>query len=219
MTKKKIFIARDWISAYSDFVLKNDHSPSSVYAFTRSIDREESEFYRFFASFKTLESEVFKSLLESSINTLKSSEEFDSYDTRNQLLGFYYTFFENLTSNRSFILFLLKDNKDKLKGLASLGPLREGFIDFVKSLKIDSMDLKQEQLEKIKNRSIQETAWIQLLITLKFWMEDTSASFEKTDIFIEKSINTSFDLMDTKPLRSLIDLGKFMVKEKMNTNL
>jgi hypothetical protein len=50
---------------------------------------------------------------------------------------------------------------------------------------------------------------------MKFWLEDTSSSFEKTDIFIEKSVNTSFDLLDIKPLKSIIDFGKFLFKEKV----
>ena len=53
---------------------------------------------------------------------------------------------------------------------------------------------------------------------MKFWMDDTSKGFEKTDIFIEKGINTSFDLINVKPLKSLIDLGKFIVKEKIHWN-
>ena len=47
-------------------------------------------------------------------------------------------------------------------------------------------------------------------------MDDTSASFEKTDVFIEKSVNTSFDVLQVTPLKSVIDLGKFLFKEKMN---
>ena len=54
---------------------------------------------------------------------------------------------------------------------------------------------------------------------LKFWLEDTSESFEKTDVFIEKSINTSFDLLDTKALKSMLDLGKFIFKEKKHFKL
>jgi len=59
-----------------------------------------------------------------------------------------------------------------------------------------------------------EGAWIQFLFILKFWLEDTSKSFEKTDIIIEKSVNTVVDLLDTKPLESLLDLGKFLWKER-----
>ena len=46
-------------------------------------------------------------------------------------------------------------------------------------------------------------------------MDDTSPSFEKTDVFIEKSVNTTFDLLDVAPLKSLIDFGKFIFKEKI----
>jgi hypothetical protein len=50
-------------------------------------------------------------------------------------------------------------------------------------------------------------------------MKDSSTSFEKTDVFIEKSIHASFDLIDTKPIKSIIDLGKFLLKEKMGFKL
>jgi hypothetical protein len=78
--------------------------------------------------------------------------------------------------------------------------------------------LQQEQLGKIQDKTMQESSWIQLILTMKFWLDDTSPSFEKTDIFIEKSINSRFDLLDTKPLKSLLDFGKFILKEKINFN-
>ena len=81
---------------------------------------------------------------------------------------------------------------------------------------LERIELKQETLEKIQNTSIKESSWLHLMITIKFWLDDTSASFEKTDIFIEKSINAKFDLMDIKPLKSIIDFGKFILKEKVN---
>ena len=57
-----------------------------------------------------------------------------------------------------------------------------------------------------------------MVICIKFWMDDDSAGLEKTDIFIEKSINTGFDLINVQPLKSVIDLGKFLFHEKMNMN-
>ena len=45
-------------------------------------------------------------------------------------------------------------------------------------------------------------------------MEDESPAFEKTDIYIEKSVKASFELMNIAPLESLIDFGKFIFKEK-----
>jgi hypothetical protein len=55
-------------------------------------------------------------------------------------------------------------------------------------------------------------------LTLKFWIDDTSPGFEKTDIFIEKSVNTSFDVLNVAPIRTLIDFGKFIFKEKIQMN-
>jgi hypothetical protein len=52
-------------------------------------------------------------------------------------------------------------------------------------------------------------------MTIKFWLDDSSAAFEKTDLYIEKSVNASFDLLNTIPLESVLDFGKFLVKEKM----
>lgn len=81
--------------------------------------------------------------------------------------------------------------------------IREGNED--KSVKI----LKQSET------IFSEAAWLQLLFILKFWMDDNSAKFESTDIVIEKSVNTVFDLFDSTALESLLDFGKFMWKEKM----
>jgi hypothetical protein len=69
---------------------------------------------------------------------------------------------------------------------------------------------------KVTEPVFSEGAWLQFLFLLKFWMDDTSKGFEKTDVLIEKSVNTVVDLLDTKPLESLFDLGKFLWKEKMN---
>ncbi|MNE93588.1 hypothetical protein D3C87_1812930 [compost metagenome] len=52
-------------------------------------------------------------------------------------------------------------------------------------------------------------------MTLKFWLEDASPAFEKTDIFIEKSVKATFELMNITPIDSLIDFGKFIFKEKI----
>jgi hypothetical protein len=46
-------------------------------------------------------------------------------------------------------------------------------------------------------------------------MEDSSAGFEKTDVVIEKSVTTIFDVFENTPLDSLLDFGKFLYKEKM----
>ena len=90
------------------------------------------------------------------------------------------------------------------------------FGNFTKTLHIDTINIKLETLEKLQDKGIQEGFWLQFLMIMKYWMEDTSSSFEKTDLFIEKSVQASFDVLQTKPAQSIIDLGKFLLKERMN---
>jgi len=82
--------------------------------------------------------------------------------------------------------------------------------------KLKKSILIKKKIEKFQNKAIKNVFWAQFLILIKFWIDDTSSSFEKTDIFIEKNVQASFDLIQTQPLKSLLDLGKFFLKEKMD---
>ena len=216
MAKKKSISQSDLITLYMDYVLMHDHKPKSVYAFAKDNNFNESKFYEFFTSFEALEQSIFKVFFDNTHNALDKSEDYQSFDARNKLLSFYYTFFENLTANRSYVVHALKGNKNDMKSLKVLSHLKKSFNNYIEHLGINLIDVKQDQLQKIQNRGLKESAWFQLLVTMKFWLDDTSPSFEKTDIFIEKSVKASFDLIDTTPLKSIIDFGKFLFKEKMH---
>lgn len=218
MAKKKSISSADIMSYYMDYVLQHNAQPTSIYNFAKANNFEEQEFYKYFGNFNALEQSIFKEFFDNAYNLLEKNEDFKSFDSRNKLLSFYYTFFEILTMNRSFVFYMLKRDKDHLQKHRSLLKLKERFTLFIKHLDIVVFEVKEEKLEKAQNMSIQQSAWLQLMITIKFWLEDTSPSFEKTDIFIEKAVNTSFDLIDIKPLKSIIDLGKFLYKEKMHMN-
>ena len=216
MAKKKTITQNDIISFYMDYVIENNENPKSVYAFAKANNFEESKFYMHFGSFEAIEKQVFNTFFNNTITVLGKSKEYQSYDSRNKLLSFYFTFFENLTANRSYVIYVLHQHKNNLKGLSLLSGLKKSFTNYIESLDIEMITINQEQIDKIQTRALQETAWLQLLLTLKFWMDDTSASFEKTDIFIEKSVNTSFDVLNVAPLKSMIDFGKFIFKEKIH---
>lgn len=218
MAKKKTISREDIITCYMDYVLEHNENPKSVYNFTKINGFEEAVFYNFFGSIEAIEKHIFKTFYDNTIKGLESSEAYETFDARNKLLSFYFTFFENLTANRSYVVYALKPLKNNLKGILVLSDLKKMFNTYIANLDIETLDIKEEKLEQIQTKVLQETAWIQLMLTLKFWLDDTSAGFEKTDIFIEKSVNTSFDIINIAPLKSVIDFGKFLFKEKMNMN-
>lgn len=218
MAKKKSVSKNDILTWYMDYVLEHDANPKTVFAFAKMNNFEEAKFYEYFASFDAIEKGIFEAFFTNSINALYKSEDYKIFDARNKLLSFYYTLFENLTANRSYVKHVLDKYKTDLKGLKMLSGLKKHFTQYVSELGIQMLDIKQEQLEKIQDNALKESAWLQLLLTMKFWIDDTSVSFEKTDIFIEKSVNTTFDVLDIAPLKSVIDLGKFLFKEKFHMN-
>ncbi|MDT0557609.1 TetR family transcriptional regulator C-terminal domain-containing protein [Ichthyenterobacterium sp. W332] len=214
MAKKKNLTKDQLISLYMESLLDHGKQPSSVYSFAKDNNFDESLFYQHYTSFKTLEQGVFKAFFDQTMTMLHASNDYASYDSRNRLLSFQFTFFELLTANRSYVVHALEHNKSVLKSLEVLKELKHAYIKFIDELDLNLPNIKQETLSRIQTKSVSESAWMQLLITLKFWLDDTSSSFEKTDVFIEKSVHASFDLMDFRPLKSVLDFGKFLVKEK-----
>jgi len=218
MAKNKKISQNDIISYYMSFILENNTQPKSVYAFAKANNIEEAQFYSFFGSFEAIEKEIFNAFFKNTMQALGKSEEYPTFDARNKLLSFYFTFFENLSANRSYILLALNLKKGSLQKFKALTDLKNHFTTYVAELNIETIDFKEQKITKIQQKTIGESAWIQLLMTIQFWINDSSASFEKTDILIEKAVNTSFDLLNTAPLKSIMDLGKFLYKEKMNVN-
>jgi len=219
MAKKKNITKENVISFYMDYFLEHNKKPNTVYQFAKLNNFEESEFYKHFSNFETIDETIFEVFFEQTLQLLQKSDDYENYDAKTKLLSFYYTFFELLTANRSFVVAILNHDKNQLKNIKKLDLLRKHFKNFFQSLEIEKLDLQQEKLIEFQEKSMNEMAWIQFALLMKFWIDDTSSSFEKTDIFIEKSVNASFDLMDIKPLKSLFDLGKFMWKEKVNVKM
>ena len=138
-----------------------------------------------------------------------------NYSNREKLLTFYFTFFEMLTANRSYVLWASNESTNKLENLKQLGDLRKEIIGFGKHLVEEDNEDKKLKITKKPVAVVSEGVWIQFLFLMKFWMNDDSSGFEKTDVAIEKSVNTVFDILDNTPLESIIDFGKFLWKEQM----
>ncbi|NVJ89233.1 MAG: TetR/AcrR family transcriptional regulator [Flavobacteriaceae bacterium] len=213
MAKKKKISKIELYTLYMDFVSEYNMRPSDIEEFCSNVNITEDTFTKYFSSLKKIESAIFKELFKNSLEVLHESEEFLAFDGKNKLLSLYFTFFENLNLNRTYVAVVLGGCKNQLSSYKSFSGLRKQFFAFITSLDLTEAFLPIDGLEKLQSNFVNQTAWIQLLITIKFWLEDTSENAEKTDIFIEKSINTSFELIENKFLKNAFDLGKFVYKE------
>jgi Tetracyclin repressor-like, C-terminal domain len=216
-TEKKVQIDDNHIiSLFMNDVLEDNHNTKNVYVFCKKNNINEADFYSFFGSLDAVKQSIWAKFLENAIATVEKDKNYESYPNKNKLLSLYFTLFEILTLNRSYVVYSLQENKMGLKNLQDFKHFRKDFKDFVKQIIEEDTTLLSDRISNITKPIFSEGAFAQFLFVLKFWMDDNSKSFEKTDILIEKSVNTVVDLLDTKPLESLFDLGKFLFKERMN---
>ncbi|MEE4001597.1 TetR family transcriptional regulator C-terminal domain-containing protein [Tenacibaculum sp. FZY0031] len=213
MAKKKNITQEKIIEWYMNTVLSSGQ-PNSIFSFAKENNFEEAEFYKHFSSFESLEKAVFGIFAKETIHLLHKTEAYKDYPPKDKLLSFYFTFFELLTVNRSYVLAQLKRIKTDFSKLKVLQELRTEFIHFVNEISLEKIDFKNDKINKIQDKTIAEGYWMQLLLILRFWVEDESPNFEKTDLFIEKSVKASFDIQQIAPVKSVIDLAKFLWKEK-----
>jgi hypothetical protein len=214
-TKKKEVNRQDVITAYMKYVLEHEKTPKSVFKFAKDNNMTEQEFYNFFGSFEGLRKEIWNTFFTMTMDVAHKSEDYHGFSNREKMLTFFYTFFELLTLNRSYVLYALHENQHMMSKMEQLKGLRKHVKGFAKELIQDRNENKTNILLERSETIYSEGAWIQMLFLIKFWMDDDSAGFEKTDMAIEKSVNTIFDVFDNTPLDSVFDFGKFLWKERM----
>ena len=211
---KQEITKHDIITAYMDYVLEHEKTPKSVYKFAKDNNMSEQEFYKFFGSFDSLRKDIWNTFFTMTMDVAHKNEEYAHFSNREKMLTFFYTFFELLTLNRSYVLYTLKENQLTMSNMEQLKGLRKHVKNFAKDLIMQRNEDKTNIILERSETIYSEGAWIQMLFLMKFWMDDDSAGFEKTDMAIEKSVNTIFDVFDNTPLDAVLDFGKFLWKER-----
>lgn len=211
--KKKTTQKADILSAYMNHVLETGHEPKSVFKFCKEQNIKEAEFYEQFSSFEHLKSRVWSTFHEHTLELMEKQGR-DDMTPKEQLLTYFFTYFEMLTANRSYCLLVLdREQMMKSGSLTAFQELRNRMKEFAQELIQQGNDQKTSKFLQHPETIFGEGVWLQFLFLLRYWIKDTSVGFEKTDIAIEKSVQTAFDLFETAPLESLIDFGKFLWKE------
>jgi len=200
-------------AAYIDYILTKGRKPVSVYEFVSKLKIEEQEFYNLFNSFEGLEKNIWAGFVQTTLDTLSASEEYNSYPVKEKLLTFYYTLVEVLKKNRSYILVSSEHGVEMLRNNI-LSKTREVFMEYVTQLMAEGAESGEVVKRPYITDKYPEGLWLQLLFVLRFWIKDDSRGFEKTDAAIEKALKLSFDLIGPGAVDSLVDMAKFLYQNK-----
>ncbi len=202
------------IGRFMDNYLTEGRFPGSVHQFCSEVGIKEQDFYQHFGSFRGVQKAIWEDLIMETIQLLDADKKYATFGVREKLLSFYYTHLEVLTRTRSFILLCFEKRHRKLSEPQFLGLYKRRFIDYIKLLIAEGLETGEMANRKYLSDHYHHGFWVQLLFILKFWIEDDSVGFEKTDAAVEKAVTLSFDLIRTGPLESMFDLAKFVVQNR-----
>jgi len=197
-------------NGYINYVLTNDEKPKSVYSFVKKLKISEVDFYQFFASFESIEKVIWVELTVETIDTLQQQEVWSQYSSREKILSFFYSYVEVLKKHRSFIIYSLKSAGSGLSTPKVLSGSKTIFENFAENVIADGLESGELADRKFFSKRYKDALWLQFAFILRFWINDDSAGFEKTDEAIEKGINVTFDLFQHSPIDNLLDYGKFL---------
>ncbi|SDL83952.1 DNA-binding transcriptional regulator, AcrR family [Catalinimonas alkaloidigena] len=200
--------------AYIDYQLTVGHRPPSVYAFAKKLKITEANFYESYNSFAALEKDIWRGFMEDTLGRLQQDEVYQTYTVREKLLAFYYTFVEVLKENRSYILNRMAPARSMPEVNAELAYLHDDFRTYAKELVREGEETGEVAQRPYLTDRYGDGLWYQLLFVLRFWRNDESAGFEKTDAAIEKAVHLSFDLIGRNTIDSAFDFARFIFQNR-----
>lgn len=223
MTSDKANSAKDLMSLYMEYIVQLRGDELRIEDFCKYAVIDSRQFYDAYGDAKELEQAIWEFIISDAISTITLDPQYSSYGQNEQLLSFFYTFFETLTLNEEFFnthLSMRSSFSDKREVLRGMKGKFNTYIEAtitnsaLSGIGIDQIDIVKDILQ----RSQKEGFWIQFVCLIDFWKKDQSDGKEKTDIAIEKSVRAAVDLVEVAPVKSLLDLGRFIWQEKRNSN-
>lgn len=189
------------LQAYETMVVM-DESPINALTLAERAGVDESTFYQHYANADAVGRQIWANLGEQVFGKLNESETFHSYSAREKLLTIYFTFFDQALTKRLFI-------ERTLDRPALLSSYKDAFLQFVN-------DVVQEGIasEEIKERlSLSnyygQMMWELHLRLIRFWLQDDSPRFEKTDRAVEVYAKLPLEFMGHNILDSVLETAKF----------
>lgn len=202
------------VPAYKHYLLTEGKAPASVYKFCLDLGIQENDFYSQFGSFEAIDNALWNAFIQKTVTRLQQDKAFGAFSVREKILAFYYTLFQELKADRSYVLFHLQPFKKIELTPSYLKDFKKSFETFFESILSEGSESGEVAQRPFITKSYPKLFWLHLGFILLFWKEDTSADFEKTDAAIEKSLTLAFDVIGKGALDSALDFAKFMYQSK-----
>jgi hypothetical protein len=201
-------------SAFVLYLIRNGEKPVTVFKFCEDLGVDESTFYKYYNSFRSVEKEIWLTYYKEVKNALNQDSEYASYSTHEKHLSFLYTVIEVYKQSRSYVVFRYAEVERTCFRPWFMDSFREEFAVWTKEILDEGFESNEIVSRPIISSRYYEALWVQLLYITRVWINDESEDFQITDAAIEKSSALLFELMKGGPVDLLIDFLKFAYQNK-----
>ena len=211
-SKKTALSAQELISAFMHAQLDGTKPCTNVFQFCQIAGCSEADFYAQFSDLSHLKASIWEAFMGQASDLVQQSPDFQAAPAQEKALSLLFTLFEVMTANRTYILHSAEAFKSDLSSWSDLKGFRTQYKAWAKE-HLSRTSQGPKAMAQLQSAGTEEAFWIQFMLLLQYWIKDRSKGFEKTDILIEKSTATFFELFMERPSSNLFDLGKYLIKD------
>lgn len=208
----------DWKENFKNefvlYLIRNGERPVTVFKFCEELGVDESLFYKYYNSFRSVETAVWLTFYQEVKKALGRDSEYSSYSAHEKYLSFLYTVVEVYKQNRSYVVLRYAEVDRRSLRPWFMDAFREEFAIWTKEILDEGFASNEIISRPLISSKYHEALWVQLLYITRVWTNDESEDFQLTDAAIEKSSVLLFELMKSGPVDLLIDFLKFAYQNK-----
>ncbi len=187
--------------------------PDSVTLLCEEAEIGEGEFFSMFPNLESVEAAHWLRALNGVIERVQASEEWDGFSAKQRLLVFLFAFVEDALAFRSTMLLRFGG----LRPFENPGALRkfEGrFKSFADDLLVRGVETGEIAERGLVGRAYPGGMYLHFRSVIAFWLADDSERYERTDAFVEKTVNLAFDVVGKSVADSAFDLARFFIPRR-----
>lgn len=192
---------------YKNFVLSNNKLPKSINEISSDISG--------YVTVPQLESDLWKTYAETTLETCTQDPAFGEYTAREKMLAYFYTFLQIVKEDKEILELQLKNWRSIIRG-KKYEEFKAEYTLFVKILIEEGQERGEIQKRPFISNVYPNLFWLAILSVLSFWLNDKSEDTEQTDVAVEKIVHLLFDTLAPNAVDSALDLVQFLIKQNFN---
>jgi hypothetical protein len=201
------------LDRYAEHLRENGTRPKSVFTFCKDLQISEEDFFRCYGSFDAVEEEFWRRMIQNVIASVTAGPEWAGFGARQRTLAFLFGFLEASLRVRS-ILLIRKESFRPLCRITWLRGFGDAHKEFMRGVLAHGHDTNEIAERGALASVYPDLFFTHLLAVIDFHLADTSVGFERTDAFVEKTVNLVFDLIRTQAIDSAFDLVRFLIPRR-----